>query len=194
MDSQQRHQHRVIQGIKRLSKERYVRLSALSSELLTREYDELSDPGAFGRLAQEIIVAAIKKVHPGAHDNRGAGTPDCKYNAGGVAWAWEIKHDVDGKLTLGDRDIEGIMADRNASDHRPRLLILDMRFPVSIWCLDASVIRSGEFNIDANTHLQQYSEAAELAEHVNTILRRCDVDLLGPEEHAKRLVQKVAGG
>ena len=177
-----------------LSEKRSVRLTSLSSELLTREYDELSDPGAFGRLAQEIMVAAIKKVHPDAHDNRGAGTPDCKYNAGEIAWAWEIKHNVDGNLTLGDRDIEGMMADRNALDPRPRLLILDMRFPVSIWCLDASMIGTGSFNIDANSQSQQYTEAVELGEHIDAILRSCDVDLLGPEAHAKQVVIEVAGG
>ena len=112
-----------------MSERRHIRLSALASELLTREYEVLADPGAFGRLAQEIIVAAIKKVHPDAHDNRGAGPPDCKYNAGDIAWAWEIKHCSHGDLSLVDRDIEGMMADRNAVDHRPRLLILDMRFP-----------------------------------------------------------------
>ena len=175
-----------------MSEKRRIRLSALASELLTREYEILADPGAFGRLAQEIIVAAIKKVHPDAHDNRGAGTPDCKYNAGDIAWAWEIKHCSDGDLSLGDRDIEGMMADRNAVDHRPRLLILDMRFPVSVWCLDSSGIGAGTFNIDANAHLQQSEEAAELAGHINVILRKCDMDILALEEAAKHLVQEVA--
>ena len=174
-----------------MSENRHIRLSALASELLTREYEELADPGAFGRLAQEIIVAAIKKVHPEAHDNRGAGTPDCKNNAGGIAWAWEIKHCSDENLSLGDRDIEGMMADRNAMDHRPRLLILDMRFPVSVWCLDASGIGAGMFNIDANVHQQQFEEAKELGGHINAILRECDVDILASEEAAKRLVQEV---
>jgi len=177
-----------------MSENWHIRLSALACELLTREYEELADPGSFGRLAQEIIVAAIKMVHPDAHDNRGAGTPDCKYNAGDIAWAWEIKHCSDADLSLGNRDIEGMMADRNAVDHRPRLLILDMRFPVSVWCLDSSGIGAGTFNIDANAHLQQSEEAAELAGHINVILRKCDVDLLGPEEHAKQLVLEVAGG
>ena len=177
-----------------MSERRHIRLSALASELLTREYEVLADPGAFGRLAQEIIVAAIKEVHPDAHDNRGAGTPDCKYNAGDIAWAWEIKHCSNGDLSLGDRDIEGMMADQNALDHRPRLLILDMRFPVSVWCLDSSGIEAGTFNIDANAHLQHSEEATELAGHINVILRKCDVDLLGPEEHAKQLVIEVAGG
>ena len=177
-----------------MSEKQFVRLSALSGELLAREYDELSDPGAFGRLAQEIVVAAIKRVHPNAHDNRGAGTPDCKFNAGGTIWAWEIKHVADGDLTLGDRDIQGMMADINAPDHRPRLLILDMRFPVSIWCFDASSICSGPFNIDSNTHLQQNDEAKEFATHIDRILRLCDVDLLGPEDDAKHLVGAVTRG
>jgi len=177
-----------------MSERSHIRLSALASELLTREYEELADPGAFGRLAQEIIVAAIKKIHPDVHDNRGAGTPDCKYNAGDIAWAWEIKHCSGGDLSLGDRDIEGMMADRNAVDHRPRLLILDMRFPVSVWCLDSSGIGAGTLSIDASAHLQQSEEAAELAGHINVILRRCDVDILGPEEFAKQLVLEVAGG
>jgi len=47
-----------------MSDMRHVRLSALASELLTREYEVLADPGAFGRLAQEIIVVAIKKSIP----------------------------------------------------------------------------------------------------------------------------------
>ena len=175
-----------------MSERIHIRLSALASELLTREYENLADPGAFGRLAQEIIVAAIKKVHPDAHDNRGAGTPDCKYNAGDIAWAWEIKHCSNGDLSLGDRDIEGMMADRNAVDHRPRLLILDMRFPVSVWCLDSSGIGPGTFNIDANTHLQQIEEAGELAGHINVILQKCDMDILASEEAAKHLVQEVA--
>ena len=175
-----------------MSENNLVRLTALASELLTREYDVLEDPGAFGRLAQEIIVAAIKKIHPNAHDNRGAGTPDCKYNAGDVAWAWEIKHCSDGELILGNRDIEGLMADQAAANHKPRLLILDMRFPVSIWCLDASEMETGKLSIDANAHLQNYEEAAELAGHINAILRNCDVDILASEEAAKRLVIEVA--
>lgn len=175
-----------------MSDRRYIRLSALASELLTREYEKLADAGAFGRLAQEIIVAAIKKIHPDAHDNRGAGTPDCKYNAGEIAWAWEIKHCSDGDLPLGERDIDGMMVDRNAVDHRPRLLILDMRFPVSVWCLDSSGIGAGTFNIDANAHLQQSEEAAELAGHINVILRKCDMEILASEETAKHLVQEVA--
>ena len=168
-----------------------VRLTALASELLTREYEFLDDPGAFGRLAQEIIVAAIKQVHPDAHDNRGTGTPDCKYNAGHVAWAWEIKHCSDGDLSLGKRDIDGLMADQASEDHKPRLLILDMRFPVSIWCLDASGIGTGNFSIDGNAHLQEYEEAAELAGHINAILRKCDLDILAPESDAKRFVIEV---
>lgn len=174
-----------------MSEKQFVRLSPLSGELLAREYDELSDPGAFGRLAQEIVVSAIKMVHPNAHDNRAAGTPDCKYNAGGIIWDWEIKHVTDGDLKLGDRDIKGMMADSNAPDHRPRLLILDIRFPVSIWCLDALSISLGSFNIDANTHLQQNDEAKEFATHIDEILRLCDVDLLGPEHDAKQLVGAV---
>jgi len=173
---------------------RHVRLSALACELLNREYTELGDPGAFGRLAQEIVVGAIKKVHPAAHDNRGAGTPDCKYLAGAVAWSWEIKHDPDGKLVLSDRDIEGLMADKNAPDHRPRLLIIDMRFPVSVWCLNAKDIGPGPFNIDSNAHLQQYDEASELSVHINSILRQCDVDIIGSEEVAKKLVRDVIDG
>ena len=177
-----------------MSRQGFVRLSALSCELLTREYEELSDPGAFGRLTQEIIVAAIKWVHPNTHDNRGAGTPDCKCNDGDIVWAWEIKHSSNGDLTLGDRDIEGMMADRNSPGHRPRLLVLDMRFPISVWCLDASAIGAGAVSIDAIAHLQQYEEAAELARHINTIMRACDVDLLGPEESAKALVLEVVAG
>ena len=175
-----------------MSERIHIRLSALASELMTREYEYLEDPGAFGRLAQEIIVAAIKNIHPDAHDNPGAGTPDCKCNADDIAWAWEIKHCSHGDLSLGDRDIEGMMADRNAADHRPRLLILDMRFPVSVWCLDSTGIESGTFNIDANVQLQQSEEAAELAGHINVILRNCDVDILASELEAKHLVQEVA--
>lgn len=174
-----------------MPEERHVRLSALSCELLTREYDQLADPGAFGRLAQEIVVGAIKKIHPDAHDNRGAGTPDCKYMAGSTAWAWEIKHDPDGKIDLSTRDVEGMMSDQNAQDHRPRLLVLDMRFPLSIWCFDASKIQPGNFDIDANTDLQMPGEAAELALHMDAILRLCDVDIFGTEEHAKQSVRDV---
>ena len=179
--------------INKMPEQRHVRLSALACELLTREYKELGDPGAFGRLAQEIVVGAIKKIHPGAHDNRGAGTPDCKYLAGSIAWSWEIKHDPDGMLVLSDRDIEGLMADRNAPDHRPRLLILDMRFPVSVWCLNATDTGPGQFDIDANAHLQQYEEASELSIHINSILRQCDVDIIGSEEAAKQLVRDITG-
>ena len=168
-----------------IPEQRHVRLSALGSELLEREYTELGDPGAFGRVIQELVVEAMKKIHPDLHDNRGAGTPDCKYMAGPVAWAWEIKHVRDGNVTLGDRDIKGIMADKSAPDHRPRLLIIDMRFPVSVWCLNAAAIKAGAFNIDANAYLQQYEEAVELAKHINSILRGCDVDIISPEELAK---------
>ena len=139
------------------------------------------------------MVGAIKKIHPKAHDNRGAGTPDCKYLAGSIAWSWEIKHDPDGMLVLSDRDIEGLMADKNAPDPRPRLLILDMRFPVSVWCLNATDTEPGQFDIDANAHLQQYEEASELSIHINSMLRQCDVDIIGSEEAAKQLVRDVTG-
>jgi len=85
-----------------------------------------------------------------------------------------------------------MMADRNAANHRPRLLILDMRFPVSVWCLDSSDMTAGTLNIEANADLQQNGEAAELAAHINAILRICDVDLLATEETAKSVVQEAS--
>ena len=83
-------------------------LSAFASELLPRVQHNLGDPGAFGRLAQEIVVAALKRLYPGLHDNRGAGTPDCQYNDGEVAWAWEIKYTNGEAVHLGSRDIDGL--------------------------------------------------------------------------------------
>lgn len=169
-----------------------IPVTALSGELLDRSYKYLDDPGAFGRLTQEILVAALKMIHPDAHDNRGAGTPDCKYLTQSTAWAWEIKHDPDGEIKLSDRDIEGLMADNRVPDHRPRLVILDMRFPVSIWCLDASNIQEGNFLTDSHAHLQQTVEAEQLVTHTNTILKLCDIEIIATEEIAKTLVQEVA--
>lgn len=169
-----------------------ILLSALSGELLARSYQQLDDPGAFGRLAQEILVGALKMIHPDAHDNRGAGTPDCKYVTDSTAWAWEFKHDPDGEIELGNRDIAGLMADSLAYDHRPRLVILDMRFPISIWCLDASSLQPGSFFTDSHSHLQQIVEAQQLATNANAILKLCDVDIITVEDISKQLVQEVA--
>ena len=86
------------------------------------------------------------------------------------------------------------MADKNAPDHRPRLLVLDMRFPALVWCFDASGIETGDFKIDVNAHLQKYDEALQFAKHIEDILRKCDVDLIAPEDVAKALVLEVTRG
>ena len=167
-------------------------LSAFASELLPRVQHNLGDPGAFGRLAQEIVVAALKRLYPGLHDNRGAGTPDCQYNDGEVAWAWEIKYTNGEAVHLGSRDIDGLQLGSASASSRSRLVVLDIAFPARLWVLDASSFREGPLLPDAHAHARQYDEAARLGEVVEALLRRADIDLVASEQEAKALVQEIA--
>lgn len=167
-------------------------LSAFSCELLLREYEYLADAAAFGRLAQEVIVAALKRLYLGLHDNRGAGTPDCRFNDGTSSWAWEIKHTNGQAVNLGPRDIRGLKVDAASSESRPRLVVLDVRFPARLWVFDATSVDEGPLVPDAHADLHQHVEATNLTDGVDRILRNCDVDLLGPEIQAKSVVQERA--
>ena len=167
-------------------------LSAFSCELLLREYEYLADAAAFGRLAQEVIVAALKRFHPGLHDNRGAGTPDCRFNDGTSSWAWEIKHTNGEAVNIGARDIRGLKVDAASSVARPRLVVLGVRFPARLWVLNATSVEAGPLVPDTHADLHQHVEATNLADAVDRILRNCDVDLLGPEIQAKSVVQERA--
>ena len=82
--------------------------------------------------------------------------------------------------------------------HSCRLIGLGKNSLADVWIL---VSASGEdndswksnvlFDIDANTNLQMPGEAAQLASHMDAILRLCDVDIFGTEEHAKESVRDV---
>ena len=167
-------------------------LSAFASELLARAHHDLGDPGAFGRVIQEIVVAALKHVHPGLHDNRGAGTPDCQYHDGDVSWAWEIKYTNGEAVHLGSRDIEGLQVGGASPTARSRLVVLDIAFPARLWVLDASGIREGSLLPAASSTAQQHDEAARLGEVIEELLRGADIDLLTSEQEAKALVLRIA--
>jgi hypothetical protein len=160
--------------------------------MLLRVRGHLGDPGAFGRVVQEIIVTALRSLYPGLHDNRGAGTPDCQYHDGQWAWAWEIKFaDGDG-VQLGDRDIEGLHVAANDSSAKSRLIVLDIAFPARLWVIDASRLMPGPLILEAHSYRQQAGEAGKLATAIENVIWRVDVGLIASEQEAKALVQSVA--
>jgi hypothetical protein len=160
-------------------------LSAFAGELLARARVKLGG-AAFGRLTQQLVVAALKRLYPGLHENPGAGTPDCHWSEQGTEWAWEIKSTSDEGISLGSRDIEGLRAERS------RVVVLDVAFPARLWVLDAMGLQEGLLRPAAHAQRHRLEEANRLAEVMETILRRCDVDILTSEQQAKALVREAA--
>jgi len=160
-------------------------LSAFAGELLARAHAQLGGAG-FGRLAQQLLVAALKRLHPELHENPGAGTPDCRWSEQGTEWTWEIKSTCGEEIGLRSRDLEGLRAEQ------PRVVVLDVAFPARLWVLDATGLREGPLRPEAHAHRHRSEEANRLAEVAETILRRCDVDLLTSEQEAKALVRETA--
>lgn len=165
-------------------------LSAFSAELLARARQKLGG-AAFGRLAQELLVCALRDLHPGLHDNRGAGTPDATANEGGVHWTWEFKSTEGEEVTLDETCARGL-ATAGGSDPRPRLVVLDVAFPAGLWVLEGAGLAAGPFRPDAHPKRQRADEAEALAERLEALLRRCDVELLEHDEAgAKALVRAL---
>jgi hypothetical protein len=159
-------------------------LSAFAGELLARAHDKLGG-AAFGRLTQQLVVVALKRLYPGVHENPGAGTPDCRWSEQGTEWAWEIKSaDGDG-TSLGSRDIEGLRAGQS------RIVILDVGFPARLWVLDATGLQAGPLRPEGHAQRHRWEEANQLAEVIEIMLRRCDTDLLISEQQAKALVYET---
>jgi hypothetical protein len=160
-------------------------LSAFAGELLVRSHAMLGG-AAFGRLTQELVVAALRRLYPGLHENPGAGTPDCRWSEPGTEWAWEIKSACGEGISLGSRDIEGLRADRS------RVIVLDVAFPARLWMLDAAGLQEGVLRPEAHAQRHRSDEANQLADVMETILRRCDIDVLTSEQQAKALVREAA--
>lgn len=160
-------------------------LSAFVGELLARVHTRLGG-AAFGRLTQQLVVVALKRLYPGLHENPGAGTPDCRWSEQDKEWAWEIKSACGEGTSLGARDIEGLRAGRS------RVVVLDVAFPARLWVLDAAGLQEGLLRPEAHAHRHSWEEANRLAEVMEAILRRCDVDVLGSEQQAKSVVREAA--
>lgn len=128
-------------------------LSAFSAELLARARQKLGG-AAFGRLAQELLVCALRDLHPGLHDNRGAGTPDATANEGGVHWTWEFKSTEGEEVTLDETCARGL-ATAGGSDPRPRLVVLDVAFPAGLWVLEGAGLAAGPFRPDAHPSVSE---------------------------------------
>jgi hypothetical protein len=160
-------------------------LSAFSGELLMHAHTALSG-AAFGRLTQVLVVVALTRLHPGLHENPGAGTPDCRWSEQGTEWTWEVKSAYGNGINLGLRDIEGLHADR------PRVVILDVAFPARLWVLDATGLQQGPLRPEAHAHRHHSEEAKGLAEVIEIILRWCDIEVLTSEQQAKALVREAA--
>jgi hypothetical protein len=126
------------------------------------------------------------QLHPGLHENPGAGTPDCHWSSDGVEWAWEIKSARGQEVEVGARDVGGLSADR------PGLVVLDVAFPARVWVLDASGVGPGVLRPQAHAHRHRADEAEPLARILEEILRRCDIDLLTSEQDAKKLVRELS--
>jgi hypothetical protein len=164
-------------------------LSAFACELLPRVHRHLNDPGAFGRVAQEAVVAALRHIHPGLHDNRGAGTPDCQSSDSQGSWAWEIKYTNGEGVTLGSRDIEGLRVGGDALEAKSRLIVLDISFPARLWVMDASQFSPGHLLPEAHGYAHQEEEARQLGNALQELLRMVDVDLITSEQEGKALIQ-----
>jgi hypothetical protein len=160
-------------------------LSTFAGELLARAHAKLGGAG-FGRLAQQLVVVALKGLYPGLHENPGAGTPDCRWSEQGTEWTWEIKSACGGGISLGLRDIEGLRAERS------RVVVLDVTFPARLWVLDAAGLQEGLLRPEAHAQRHRHEEAGRLADVMETILRWCDVDILASEQQAKALVREAA--
>jgi hypothetical protein len=160
-------------------------LSAFAGELLARAHALLGG-AAFGRLAQQLVVGALKRLHPGVHENPGAGTPDCHWSEQGTEWAWEIKSASGEGISLGPRDIEGLRAEQS------RLVVIDVAFPARLWVLDATGLQQGPLRPDAHAQRHRSEEAKALADGIESILRLCDIDILTSEQQAKTLVRQAA--
>jgi hypothetical protein len=160
-------------------------LSAFAGELLARAHTELGGT-AFGRLTQQLVVAALQRLYPALHENPGAGTPDARASEQGTEWAWEIKSTCGKGISLGARDIEGLRAEQS------RVVVLDVRFPARLWVLDAAGLQDGLLRPEAQAQRHHLEEGNRLAEVMETILRRCDIDILAPEQQAKAVVREAA--
>jgi hypothetical protein len=160
-------------------------LSAFAGELLARAHTELGG-AAFGRLTQQLVVTALKRLYPGLHENPGAGTPDCRGSEQGTEWAWEIKSACGEGTSLGVRDIEGLRAQQS------RVVVLDVAFPARLWVLDAAGLQEGLLRPVAHAQRHRSEEGNRLAEVMETILRRCDIDILASEQQAKAVVREAA--
>lgn len=160
-------------------------LSAFAGELLRRVHGHLG-PAAFGRVAQQLLVAGLKRLYPGLHENPAAGTPDCRWRQEGREWAWEVKTTADGSVELGARDLQGLRSDE------PRLVVLDVDFPARLWVLQSSDLPEGRLRPDDHAARQREDEARALAAELEAILRRCDVDLITSEAAARELVREMS--
>lgn len=103
-----------------------------------------------------------------------------------MEWAWEIKSACGEGTSLGSRDIEGLRAGRS------RVVVLDVAFPARLWVLDATGLLEGPLRPEAHAQRHRPEESNRLAEVMETILRRCDVDILTSEQQAKALVREAA--
>lgn len=164
-------------------------LSAFAGELLWRAHATLGG-AAFGRLAQELVVGALRRIHPSLHENR-VGTPDASASEPEAEWAWEIKYINGEEVQLSPRDIKGLQT-AGGPDPQRRLLVLDVAFPARLWVLDAADFSEGSLRPEAHANRQRATEAERLAAHVEAILLRCDVGLLDDELTAKKLVRDAA--
>lgn len=176
-----------------MAEDESVTLGAFASELLERLYERVGDPGAYGRIVQELLVAALRHEHPGLHDNRSAGTPDARLREGDLAFAWEIKHVHGGDVSVSERDIQGLETDPEAE---ARLVVLDALFPAQLWTLDWRRIARppGALRPSAHPAASRTDETRRLARDLEAVLRRTDLDLLaGGEVEAKALVQERVG-
>ena len=174
-----------------MTNDRAITFSAFTNALLRDLYDTIADPGAFGRVAQTLLGTGLRAKGSWVHENPGAGVPDLSGHDTARSWAWEIKHIKDHPLLLSARDIEGLRTQSGSGNHAPRLVVLDMRFPVRLWVLDGTTLEQGETRPELHAELQQWDEAAELATEAEALLRICDVDLVGPEADAKATIRQA---
>lgn len=165
----------------------HVPLSVFASELLHRVREHLDDPGAFGRVIQEAIAQSLEPIHPGLLDHPGAGVPDIRCtDDDDETWAWEIKYTPGGTIPLGERDLQGVTA--QGTDH-PRLVAVNIDFPVQLWVLDADGIEPGDLPLASRTDEALLNEAQELATELEALLLRADVDLIASESEAKGILR-----
>lgn len=173
-----------------------VLLNPLSCEIMDRLHQKLSESpgtGLFGQIVQRVIAACLAAQHGSGQgtfvEQPGAGVPDCKATTADGRYAWEIKHTTDGKISLSDRDVDGMHVDGQAAEAKARLIVLDVRYPARIWVIDSKSMEPGDLRLETCLNTCVPDEETALAAKFDQLVRTADTAVLdGDADHAKACI------